>query len=526
MKNKILVSLTAFILVFTACQKSDFAESYTDPSKIANTTVEKQFTGFLNSNKDWVLPAYTNYFVVLRITLNRFNQAVGWANNSRQYVPGAGAVNDRWNNFYNFLNQFRELEKVNAQLSADDQADRRIYMIAATMYFYDHTQRVVDLHGDIPWSAAGKLSTNGGDYEKSYAKYDAADAIYTKMLDDLKAFSDELNSMTIKAAILTGFKTQDIVNRGDITLWKRYCNSLRLRMLTRVSGVTAFQSRANSEIAAILADATKYPIVTKNTENIQINVFDIAANGLNANGFRTGLEDWNGNIAGKAMIDHMKKGADPRLRALFEPGLRDSAKVYNGLDPMLNENVQTTAIADGKLSIYNRSTLTRNQYCPGVVINAAEVSLILAEYYSKANNDAAAKTAYENAIKQSIEFYYNIRALSNDNTAGALTPRTAAEEAAYITSADVNWATNADKISLIATQKWLHFNVMQAYDSWAELRRLDSPKFNFQVDNTDPQTQPPVRWLLPASETIYNAENYNTVKGKDNLTTKIFWDTK
>ena len=526
MKNKILASFAALLMVFTACQKSDFESSYKDPSKIGATTVEKQFTGFLNSNKDWVLPAYTNYFVVLRITLNRYNQAVGWSNTSRQYVPGAGAVNDRWNNFYTFLAQYRELEKVNSQLSAEDQADRRIYMLAATMYFYDHTQRVVDLHGDIPWSTAGKLSTNGGDYENSYPKYDSAESIYTKMLDDLKAFSDELNSMTIKTAILTGFKTQDIVNRGDITLWKRYCNSLRLRMLTRVSGVSAFQSRASSEIAAILADATKYPVVTKNAENIQINVYDIAANGLNANGFRTGLEDWNGNIAGKAMIDHMKKGADPRLRAIFEPGVKDSAKTYLGLDPLLAENTQVTAIADGKLSIYNRSTLTRNQYFPGVVINAAEVSFILAEYYTKAGNDAAAKTAYENGIKQSIEFYYNVRALSNDNTAGALTARTPAEETAYIGSADVNWATNTDKIKLIATQKWLHFNVVQAYDSWAEIRRLDLPQFSFQVDNTDPQTQPPVRWLYPASEGIYNSANYSAVKAKDNLTTKIFWDTK
>ena len=116
--------------------------------------------------------------------------------------------------------------------------------------------------------------------------------------------------------------------------------------------------------------------------------------------------------------------------------------------------------------------------------------------------------------------------MSNDNTAGALTARTPAEETAYIGSADVNWATNTDKIKLIATQKWLHFNVVQAYDSWAEIRRLDLPQFSFQVDNTDPQTQPPVRWLYPASEGIYNSANYSAVKAKDNLTTKIFWDTK
>ena len=524
MKTRILMFSIALALAFAACQKADFADSYTNPSKIAATTVEKQFTGFLNSNKWYVLPDYWNYFVVLRITLNRYNQAVGWVNSSNQYIPGASAGSDRWNNYYGFLSQFRELEKINAKLSADDKADRRIYMIAATMYFYDHTQRIVDLHGDIPWSEAGKLSINGGDYNASYPKYDAAEAIYTKMLDDLKAFSDELNSITVKTGIQAGFKTQDFVNKGDLTLWKRYCNSLRLRMLTRVSSATAFQSRATSEIASILGDATKYPVVSQNTENIQINVYDINTD-IHAKNFRTGLEDWDGNIAGKAMIDHMKKGVDPRLRAMFEPGLKDTLKVYKGLDPMIDAATQTALIAGGTLTMYNRSTLSRNQFFPGQLINAAEVSFLAAEYYLKANNDASAKTAYERGIKQSVEYYYKLRTVSNDNTSGALTPTTDAEILAYTNSADVAW-TNTDKLNLIATQKWIHFSVVQAYDGWAEQRRLDLPKVSFWTDDANAQKQPPVRWLYPTSELTYNGTNYGTVKSKDNLTTKIFWDTK
>lgn len=166
--KKIVVLLTvAFTLVLGACQKSDFEAAYPDPSKISATTVEKQFTGFLNANKWYVLPDYWNYFVVLRTTLNRYNQAVGWANSANQYIPGAAGVNDRWNNYYNFLAQYREMEKVYGKLSTEDQADRRIYLITSTIYFYDHTQKVVDLHGDMPLSEAGKLSINGGDYSSS-----------------------------------------------------------------------------------------------------------------------------------------------------------------------------------------------------------------------------------------------------------------------------------------------------------------------------------------------------------------------
>jgi hypothetical protein len=525
--KKIVIMITVLALAFSSCTKSDFKESYADPSKISTTSVEKQFTGFLATNREYVLPSYWNYFVVLRTTLTRYTQAVGWVNANNQYVPGAAGINDRWNNYYNFLAQFREFENVFAKLSADDQADRRIYMIAATIYFYDHTQKVVDLHGDIPWSEAGKLSANGGDYANSLPKYDNAEAIYTKMLDDLKGFADELNTIAVSSAIQTGFKTQDLVNKGDIEKWKRYTNSLRLRILTRVSDVPAFQSRVTSEIASILSNPATYPVVEENDQNIQINVHDLNTD-INSKGFRSGLEDWDGNLAGKAMIDHMKANSDPRLRAMFEPGA-NAGGVYNGLDPMLTSSAQTTLVSGGTLAIYNRSTISRNEYFPGVIINAAEVSFLEAEAYLKAGNAAAAKTAYNDGIAKSIKYYYLLRTVSNDNTAGALTPTSDAEIAVYQTSPGVSWdlaLTTADKLKLIATQKWIHYSVVQPVESWSEIRRMDAPAFSFEVDNSNTQKQPPYRWVYAGSELTYNTSNYEAVKAKDNLTTKIFWDTK
>lgn len=521
---KRIIILALFVLGVTACEKADFEKAYPDPSKISASTVEKQFTGFLNANKWYVLPDYWNYFVVLRPTLNRFNQAVGWVNVDNQYVPGGGLISDRWNTFYGFVAQYREMDKIYNSLSAEDQTLRRIYKITSTIYFYDHVQKNVDLHGDIPLSTAGLLSTNGGDYDNSFAKYDAADAVYVKMLDELKAFSDELNSLTINAGILAGFRTQDFVNKGDITLWRKYCNSLRLRILTRVSDVPALQARARTEIAEILSNPTKYPIVAANGENVQINVYDINTD-IHSKNFRSGLEDWNGNVAGKVMIDHMNKNADPRLRAMFEPGVNANGR-FIGLDPALDASSQEALVAGGTLAIYNRSTLSRNQFFPGVIINAAEVSFLAAEYYFKAGNAAAAKAAYEKGITQSIDYYYQFRKVSNDNTAGALLATTEGEIQKYLSSDDVSWDKATDKLNLIATQKWIHYSVVQPYESWAEIRRLDLPKFTFATDKSNNQTQPPVRWFYPSSEQIYNTANYSTVKAKDNLTTKIFWDVK
>jgi tetratricopeptide (TPR) repeat protein len=523
--KKILPLIVVLLSFFGSCTQEDFEESYANPSKISSSSVEKQFAGFLASNREYVVPSYWNYFVVLRTTVNRYTQAVGWANSTAQYLPGAGLISNRWDNYYNFLAQYRELEKIYNALPADDQQLRRIYMIAATIYLYDHTEKVVDLHGDIPFTEAGKLSANGGDYQASLPKYDAAEDIYTKMLDDLKAFADELNSIEVPSAIQTGFSTQDFINNGELDQWRAYCNSLRLRMLTRVSTAGSFSGRVTSEIRSILASPATYPVVTESSDNIQIDIHDVST-AINSSGFRSGLEDWNGNIAGKAMIDQMTSTDDPRLRVMFEPG-QNSGGSYAGLDPMMVGSDQQALIDAGSIAIYNRSTFSRNQFFPGVLITAAEVNLLIAEYYLKAGNDAAAKTSYNKAIEESIEQYYTIRSISNDNVAGDVAAPTAVEIIGYQSDPAVSWdaaTSSAEKLKLIATQKWIHYNIVQPIEGWSELRRLDVLDFAFLEDASNAQKLPPNRWLYAPTENTYNTVNYAAVKGDDNLTTRIFWD--
>jgi len=526
MKNKLHILALAAVVMGSSCTKEDFSGAYTNPASLSQSTVEKQYAGALNTSMQGVLPSYWNYFVILRTTLQYFNQAVGWSNYAGQYVPGAAAISDRWNNFYNYVAQYRELEKIHKALPADDQANYRIFMLTAKIYFFDMTQKTVDLHGDIPWSKAGMLSANGGDYIASLPAYDAADKIYTSMLDELKAMSDELATINVNPGILVGFRNQDIINKGDVTKWRRYCNSLRLRILTRVSDAPAFSARATAEIASILSNPTQYPIVSQNSENIQITVLDLST-GINSSGFRTGLEDWNGNMASKRMIDHMKANSDPRLRYIFEPGLT-AGTTYDGVDPLGDATVTAQLISGGKIAMYNRTTLSRNQFFPGVLMNAAEVQLLAAEAYLKAGNNAAAKTAYERAIAASIDQYVGFRNLSKDATSPAVTAPTAAELAAYPLAAGISWdaaTTTAAKLALIFNQKYIHFNVVQPLELWAENRRLD-PAMNFWTDNSVQQTRPPVRWVYPSVEQIYNKENYSAVSAKDNLTTKLFWDVK
>lgn len=531
MKKIFSIIAMASVVVLSSCSKSDIADKYIDPSKVSSTTVDKQFAGFLAANQDFVMYKYWNYFVILQNTLLPWTQSVGIVNTPGRYVPGAAAINDRWGNYYAFLAQYKDLLRVYNSLPEEQQQENRMYIIAATIYFYDHTQKVVDLHGDIPWSEAGLLGTYGGDYQKAAAKYDSAEDIYTKMLDDLKGFADELNSITLSSATSTVMNTQDFINHGDVEKWKLYCNSLRLRILMRVSGVSAFQSRVNSEIAAILGNTTSYPLVLTNDDNIQVTVVTPTSGINNGSGtgasasFYTGLIGWGGgDVAGKVMIDHMKANVDPRLRAMFQPG-GNAGGAYWGLDPSLGNTDQTALVNGGTMARYNFSTLSQNIMIPGMLINAAEVNYLLAEYYLENGSDADAEEAYKKGINESIDYYYWLRSISNDNT-NTLTPTNQTEKDAYITSADVVWSgTDSEKLNKIATQKWIHYSVLQPIENWSELRRLKLPALTF-VSDAGTQALPPARWVLPSNEITFNAENYAAVSSKDKLTTKIFWDVK
>lgn len=529
MKKLLYISLATVAVFFASCSQSDFEDAYKNPATTGATTVPKQYAGFMVRNWEDVIPAYWNYFTVLRQTTLSYTQAHGFSNIPGRYVVGAAPL-DRWGRFYGFLTQYRELEKVMASLTPAEQAENRIYTITSTIYLYEHTQKMVDNFGDIPFSEACKISTVGADYPSANAKYDTQEEIYTKMLDDLKAFSTELNSITLTSKVDLEFKNQDLINKGDLTKWKKYCNSLRLRMLNRVSAVPAFQARATAEMAEIIGSGN---YVATNADNIEFKVYNHNTKDSNgatilwSEGFESGLESWNNNAAPKLMIDHMNANNDPRKPWLFEPGQKANG-VYTGLDPLDSSvNQDKLMNTDAVIAIYNRSTLSRNRWFPGTLINAPEMNLILAEYYVRTGNSAAAKTAYETAIRQSVDFYLEIASRSNNTSFVPVNKPTTADVDAYITMPAVSFdsaTTPTERMALIGFQRYIHFNVVQPEDSWSEQRRTNLPVLTFLPDNSSPQTTPPVRWTYPGSEKTYNTENYNKVSAKDNLNTKIFWD--
>lgn len=523
-----LISLLIIVSVFSGCTKSEFAKDYKDPSKVNEAQIGQIYTGALQSILKYVMPTYGRYFVIEQPWIAPFTQSIGLVQHSGMYKVGTGAADERWADYYTFLAQYREFQKVYQSLPDNKQEENRVYYITATIFMYDQTEKMVDLYGDIPWSEAGYVAEYGNDYLKARAKFDPASEIYTTMLDSLKIFADELATLTVPTSVQLTFRNQDFINLGDLDLWKRYCNSLRLRMLTRLSDLSPFKQRYDSEIGSIVTNLQKYPIVLTNEDNIQVDVIN-QSGAIKSDGWDQGIgsDGWNLDIASKTMMDFMNDNNDPRRRVLFEKNVDG---IYQGLDGFLASSKADDLINDGKISIYNRTTFDGNDYYPGVLITASEVNFILAEYYLRKNgiDDANAEKYYNNGIKESIVFHFNTQKLSqNTSLAGVADPIKPSEISAYLDESNVKWdnaSSDRDALSLIANQRWVHFNIVQNTQNWCSQRRLDLPELTFPIDHSGTQPTPPVRFPYSSSEISFNNENYQKVADQDNLNTKIFWD--
>src|SRR5690625_4635480 len=180
MKKILLITLNLLLLagLLIGCKDEEFVEDYKNPAKVNAVRIGQIYTGALQSITDYVIPSYTRYFVIEQPWIAPFTQSVGQIRETGRYKVGAGATNDRWSPYYNFLGQFREFQSIYYSLSPEEQQDNRIYYISATIFMYDQTEKMIDLWGDIPWSEAGYVSRYGNDYLKALAKFDSAPEIY------------------------------------------------------------------------------------------------------------------------------------------------------------------------------------------------------------------------------------------------------------------------------------------------------------------------------------------------------------
>jgi hypothetical protein len=530
-----IISVILLLAVMAGGCRKKLADLYYDPDQTVQPSIEKFFTQMLNNDR--VRPSYWNVRTFIVMHTGIYTQLTGYLNNTTAYQQNAGYTQDRWNDFYRpgtaadggnggTMAHYRLIESLYESLQDDQQkANVAVFVMAAKVLMLDQASQMVDLWGDIPFSEAGSVNTSG---EIVAANFDNAANVYDAILDGLKNAALYFSSAQLPTSVHASFSKQDILLNGQFDKWQRYANSIRLRLLMRLSFVN--EEKAKAEVLNILNNPSIFPLADGGSNYVPLQN-DILLQPLTTyvDDLHLALSEVFNYSAPDYMLNTVMKPAnDPRIPVLFDKyGRTDGDHFipntdYNGLPVSYNAEQQQVNL--GRFAILDSATFLFNSKLPGIVITASEVNFLKAEAWERWGGGDA-KTAYETAVRQSIAFYYYLNSL-NTSTRMPLTQPVPAAIDNFLQSDQIIYTGTANqKLAKIWVQKWAHFGFLQSVQGWAECRRTKNPVLQFYPSTLPGYELPPSRLVYPSSETSYNA-NYTSVKDKDVRTGKVFWDVK
>ena len=333
--------------------------------------------------------------------------------------------------------------------------------------------RLTDLYGDIPYSEAGLGAISGVDFPT----YDTQESIYADMLTELEQAVGQLGS--------GGFGAADFVYGGDVDKWRKFGNSLMLRLAMRLT------ERDGATARAWAAKAISGGIMQDNSDDAFI-AHTNGPEGVNRNGIGEVLDKANGfgddcPRLSATLVDKMVAKGDPRLDifGVIPPGRTTHNGLPNGLDEMtILDNPTGTTIDD-----FDRiNPLLVTVSTPMMFMTSAEAQLLAAEAIQRgyASGDAAAHYAkgIANGMGQWVHFNADF----------------AIDQATVDAYVAANGYDASRAFELIGHEYWMA-TFLNEYEAWSNIRRLGEPRLvptNYPGNITGGQL--PRRLAYPASE--------------------------
>lgn len=520
--KRIFICLFFFVV---GC-KSELDNRYLNPDKTTSTSIDKLFTGMLANDRVW--PKYWEMSTFINWHIGIYTQSVGFLNSSTVYQQNESYIQDRWNDFYRpssngagVMALYRQMESIYKTLDAPYQQQADVFMNAARVVLYDQATQMVDLWGDIPFSEAGSLQSSGS---LTYPKFDDAKSIYADAIQQLKTAADYFASASLDVNVQSTFQLQDILLGGSLDRWRRYANSLRLRLLMRISSVD--EATAKPEVIAMLADPSRYPLLVEENYSPAHHDVLLAPVTTNTDDLHAAFADWTNYPAPYYALEKVLKPAgDLRIPVLYDKyGATINNQFvqnsdYSAMPLDLSRTDQQAELS--QFAVIDSTTFLYNSKLPGMVMTVSEVNFLRAEAFERWGGGNA-EDEYLKGIRHSIIFYYY---LNNLNPVRSITapPSSSQIDQFLSTSSTIQYSSDQPgRLQQIAAQKWVHFGVLQSVQSWAERRRTSFPALTF-TPSASPYDQPPNRLTYPQSEKSYNP-NYTQVADKDTRSAIVFWD--
>jgi len=475
-------SIFSFLMLLAAAC-SDFGDLNVDKKNPSVVPAESLFGNAEKALVDHITS--TNVNTNIGRLLAQYWSETQYTSESRYDFTTRSIPNTHWRTLYRDvlmdLQAARQIVESQSAVTDIAKKEKNNKLASITVLEVYTWQLLVDSFGDIPYSDALKGLDN------TNPKYESATTIYKDILNKLN------NAITSMDAGAVGFGSADIILKGNTAAWIKFANSLKLRMGMRLADADPSTSKATVEAAA-------KNVVASNAENVSLKYL---GGSPNTNPLWVDLVQSQRNdfVASNTLIDHMNRLSDPRRGLWFnQVGGRFIGNPYG-------------AVGSATYTQYSQiNAKLREPSFESIIIDYAEVEFLLAEAVERGYSvGGTAESHYNNGVTASIVYWGG----------------SGADASTYLERNDVKYSSAAgDFKQKIGMQKWLAL-YNRGFEAWTEWRRLDAPTLNAPegMDYGDI----PKRYIYPNDEPKLNPANYTAAAsaiGGDQLTTKLFWDTK
>ncbi|NTV83268.1 MAG: SusD/RagB family nutrient-binding outer membrane lipoprotein [Bacteroidales bacterium] len=511
----IAVLMSAFLFIFDSCTKN-FEEINTDPD---NPTLDKSAPDMLLTDAIEVLTDRVHEIFTGEEMGNGWVQQhakVQYTDEDR-YIYRTSVVNAAWTSLY--ANSGMDVQAL-YNVGVDRQHEN--YQGVALVLKAYIASLITDLWGPVPYTQAWTGSTNLS------PAYDDQETIYR----DLMVKLEEANALLDPAGDpISG----DILYNGDIMKWKKFCNSLKLRLLLRMSEKD--KDFVTTEMKKIVGTPGTYPIFEGNEDNAALQYLGSAPNNHPWNENRKTRDDHRVSITMTDQMWTLSPYVDWRICLYAEPSDNNTFEgIPNGLTSSQAASYNGNGIKNtSKVGVYFTAypSSPDNPMPPGMLMSFAELKFILAEAAHKTyidGGDEAAGVYYIEGIVGSYNQFGDALVEAVAHTAGihgGVPDTWDADSLAldFIANETFGWDAGA-AMELIGKQKWAAM-YDQGLQSFIEWRRIGYPVLTPAAEGMN-DGKIPVRFPYPTDEYARNPSNVNAgtalLGGPDDLNTRVWWD--
>ncbi len=493
MKNKLKYIVPIFVVLsfMTSCTK-DFEEINIDPNrpeKVNPGVILSQLQYRIVNNSVSAARNFTHE--LMQVDAPRASTS-GLGIHRYSVNPGAGV----WSSFYQNLTDIEDIYTIADRLKENN------YKAIALVYKCWAYSILTDLYGDVPYSQAIKATE--GNFKPAF---DKQKDIYTQILKDLETANglfDDTKILTYGGDFVYNTSVLTSGKNLGIQRWKKFANSLKLRLLLRLSKKEG-EINVKEQITAILADAVKYPTFTANADDA---IFRYPGTFPYFNPYYNARTlDWrDGTYFTEFFLNPMNTSADPRRAIWAIPVTVAGVPTFRGIQSGYPTTLEYVV---GQNSSYTDALKTLPQL--GVMMPYAEVEFIKAELALKGyTTGKTPKAHYDAGITASMVQW------------GATLPAT------FLTQKSIAYDATLSvekQLEQIMSQKYYAYFFVD-YQSWFEKRRTGYPVLprgaGIPAENKFPSRVPYPTYLQSLNpEGLAGA--ISSI-GADNSDTKVWWE--